>query len=390
MSGEAVKPDLKATDQGHDFTITDIPKSSWPKLLDELLDYTPEIRLEYHGTFMSSKLLARRVKNDKFSTSLVIEPPDPDLSKEIIGDRRQLKFYALYFKDGKQYYVSSQASIDQYIIYYGFPALILSIMPPIKHYEQATVSYPTKEKPVHITLPKEASTEPLLAKEVSLERIVALAGKETVEVGRRNKSGKVLIELPTKKDLNVKVTMLKNEDGNIILEISGLDKENQKHLVEYLSGEFKHNYESRLEHLITLDKKHHAELKTGKGDHQPTVLIVDDEEDAHLPLVVLLEERNFRIEFANDGSEGVKKARLLKPDIILLDITMPKLNGMGAVRLLRLMVETRNIPVMMITADAEIETVMKTSEYNISGYISKPYNPDNVMARVESVLKGQV
>jgi signal transduction histidine kinase len=117
-----------------------------------------------------------------------------------------------------------------------------------------------------------------------------------------------------------------------------------------------------------------------------TILIVDDT-PANLGLVVeCLEDRGFRVVIAQDGEEGLRRAELVRPELILLDVVMPRLDGFEACRRLKALPATRDIPVIFMTSLAE--TGEKLTGFKAGGvdYVTKPLQIDEVFARVSTHL----
>jgi two-component system sensor histidine kinase/response regulator len=117
-----------------------------------------------------------------------------------------------------------------------------------------------------------------------------------------------------------------------------------------------------------------------------TILIVDDT-PANLALVVeCLEDRGFRVVIAQDGEEGLRRAELVRPELILLDVVMPRLDGFETCRRLKSLPATRDIPVIFMTSLAE--TGEKLTGFRAGGvdYVTKPLQVDEVFARVSTHL----
>jgi two-component system, sensor histidine kinase and response regulator len=117
-----------------------------------------------------------------------------------------------------------------------------------------------------------------------------------------------------------------------------------------------------------------------------TILIVDDT-PANLAVVVeCLEGHGFRVVIAQDGEEGLRRAELVQPDLILLDVVMPRLDGFETCRRLKSLPGTRDIPVIFMTALAE--TREKVTGFKVGGldYVTKPLQVDEVFARVSTHL----
>lgn len=118
------------------------------------------------------------------------------------------------------------------------------------------------------------------------------------------------------------------------------------------------------------------------------ILLVDDEKDIIDLLKYNLEkEKEFTIEVAYDGKEALKKIEHFNPDLILLDIMMPEINGLELCRLLKSDAETSHIPVIFLTAkENEIDEILGL-ELGADDYIQKPISPRKVLARIKAVLR---
>jgi putative two-component system response regulator len=118
-----------------------------------------------------------------------------------------------------------------------------------------------------------------------------------------------------------------------------------------------------------------------------TVLVVDDTPD-NLTLMSGLLKDKYKVKIANNGERALKVALTgTPPDIILLDIMMPVMDGYEACRQLKANPETRDIPVVFLTAKAEVEDEMKGFELGAVDYITKPISPPIVLARVHTHLQ---
>lgn len=118
----------------------------------------------------------------------------------------------------------------------------------------------------------------------------------------------------------------------------------------------------------------------------PTILIVDDTPSNLSVVVNLFEEYGYRVAIAQDGEEGVQRAQLVHPDLILLDVMMPGIDGFEACRRLKAQESTRDIPVIFMTALAD--TLDKVAGFNAGGvdYVTKPLRIEEVVARVQTQL----
>lgn len=119
----------------------------------------------------------------------------------------------------------------------------------------------------------------------------------------------------------------------------------------------------------------------------PTILIVDDTPSNLAVVVNLFEDRGYRVSIAQDGEEGMQRAQLLQPDLILLDVMMSGIDGFEACRRLKQQVSTRDIPVIFMTALAMPEHKVEGFRAGAVDYVTKPLQIDEVMARVDTHLK---
>lgn len=114
-----------------------------------------------------------------------------------------------------------------------------------------------------------------------------------------------------------------------------------------------------------------------------TILIVEDNEDNRLIYSQYLTHGGFRVVEATNGAEGIEAARRERPDIILMDISMPVMDGLTATRLLKADPDLLKIPVVALTAHAMASDEEMAREAGCDGYISKPVMPRDVRAEVE-------
>jgi two-component system sensor histidine kinase/response regulator len=119
----------------------------------------------------------------------------------------------------------------------------------------------------------------------------------------------------------------------------------------------------------------------------PKILVVDDVADNVELLVYALEDQGYEVVKAYDGIEALELARLTKPDVIMLDIMMPGIDGIEACRRLKADPELESIPVIMVTALEEDEGLMRGLEAGAQDYIVKPYNVNVATARVQIAME---
>lgn len=120
---------------------------------------------------------------------------------------------------------------------------------------------------------------------------------------------------------------------------------------------------------------------------KPRVLAVDDDERNLALLGAKLEREGYELDTARNGVEALMKVNTFHPDLILMDVMMPQMDGYEALRQLKSREETRYIPVIMLTGRAEIEDKVLGFEVGAEDYINKPYSLQEVSARVKSLLR---
>ena len=117
------------------------------------------------------------------------------------------------------------------------------------------------------------------------------------------------------------------------------------------------------------------------------ILIVDDELDIVESLKFVLEASDFTCYCAYNGEDGLRLAKEIIPDLIILDVMMPKINGYKISRLLKYDAKYKNIPILMVTARSQEEDKLIGEETGADEYITKPFELDEVVKKVEEYLK---
>ncbi|MGB1053022.1 MAG: response regulator [Limisphaerales bacterium] len=117
------------------------------------------------------------------------------------------------------------------------------------------------------------------------------------------------------------------------------------------------------------------------------ILVVDDEPDAIELIRFNLKASGYEVLTAEDGEEALAKARKFSPDMILLDVMLPEIDGLEVCRILRRDPATASLPIIMLTAKAsEIDRVLGL-EFGADDYVTKPFSPRELMLRVRNLLK---
>jgi two-component system KDP operon response regulator KdpE len=120
---------------------------------------------------------------------------------------------------------------------------------------------------------------------------------------------------------------------------------------------------------------------------QPLVLVADDEPRITKLVSVALTGEGFRVVTASGGEDALTRAEEIRPDIVLLDIVMPDLDGIEVMRQLR---ERRAVPVILLTAKGSTADKAKGLDLGADDYIAKPFHPDELAARVRAVIRRSV
>ena len=129
------------------------------------------------------------------------------------------------------------------------------------------------------------------------------------------------------------------------------------------------------------------EAGTG-GDEmqQKKILAVDDERHIVRLIQVNLERAGYQVITAYDGREALKKIEEEHPDLVVLDVMMPYMNGLEALKQIRANPKTRNLPVIMLTAKAQDQDVFQGYSYGVDIYLTKPFNPVELLTFVKRIF----
>jgi len=118
-----------------------------------------------------------------------------------------------------------------------------------------------------------------------------------------------------------------------------------------------------------------------------TVLLIEDDQDIAELLTYNLEQEHYQVLHAGTGEKGLETARIQTPDVILLDLMLPGINGLDVCRTLKGDPATRSIPIIIITARTEEADVVSGLELGADDYITKPFSPRVVVARLRAILR---
>lgn len=118
-----------------------------------------------------------------------------------------------------------------------------------------------------------------------------------------------------------------------------------------------------------------------------TILIVDDEEDIIELIKYNLKNEGYDILTAFTGEQAIKIARQSLPDLIVLDLMLPGIDGLEVTRFLKNSAQTKDLPIVMLTAKGEESDIVTGLELGANDYISKPFSPKELLARIRAILR---
>src|SRR5436305_10241619 len=123
------------------------------------------------------------------------------------------------------------------------------------------------------------------------------------------------------------------------------------------------------------------------GVTRPRVLVIEDERALTKVLTYNLEREGYETIVAHDGQEGLRKAQTLLPDVIILDLMLPGMDGLEVCRQLRAGEQTRNVPILMLTAKAEETDQVVGFSLGADDYVTKPFSVKVLLQRVKALQR---
>jgi two-component system alkaline phosphatase synthesis response regulator PhoP len=118
----------------------------------------------------------------------------------------------------------------------------------------------------------------------------------------------------------------------------------------------------------------------------PLILVAEDERDIRELIVITLQIAGFRVVDVPNGEEAVKKATEITPDLILMDVRMPKVTGFEACKVLKREEKTKDIPIIFLSAKGQEGEISTGLELGAEEYLLKPFAPDDLIRRVNKIL----
>jgi DNA-binding response OmpR family regulator len=116
------------------------------------------------------------------------------------------------------------------------------------------------------------------------------------------------------------------------------------------------------------------------------ILLVEDEKNIVLGVTICLRSAGLIVDVAEDGVDALSKIEVEKPDLVLLDLVMPRLNGLDALQAMKENEKTKDIPVIVLSARAQEEDIQRAMELGAADYMAKPFRPDELLAVIQRVL----
>ncbi len=117
------------------------------------------------------------------------------------------------------------------------------------------------------------------------------------------------------------------------------------------------------------------------------ILVIDDDEDILNLIKIILTNKGYNVFIAMNGEDGIRSAIQDKPDLILLDIMMPVMDGWEILKMLHTDENTRKIPVSMLTCKTDVKNKLIGLQEGAIDYITKPFSPEELVSRVNDVFK---
>jgi DNA-binding response OmpR family regulator len=142
--------------------------------------------------------------------------------------------------------------------------------------------------------------------------------------------------------------------------------------------------------VIVVNLIYHLRIGIFMDTEAKRILCIEDELDMIELMRLIVSRRGYAFDSASGGEEGLRKVRETHPDLVLLDLMMPDLDGWEVYQQMKADEKTRDIPVIVVTAKAQsIDRVLGLHIAKVDDYIAKPFSPQDLMSSVERVLKSK-
>ncbi len=123
---------------------------------------------------------------------------------------------------------------------------------------------------------------------------------------------------------------------------------------------------------------------------KPRILVVEDDPDLRRILKLQLEDRGYEVSEAENGAEGFQSVRAELPDCVILDLMMPVMDGFGFLKRVRSIMNTTEVPIIILTASEDERNRMRGFQYQADVYMSKPYDLDKLVVEVDKLMAKKV
>jgi len=117
------------------------------------------------------------------------------------------------------------------------------------------------------------------------------------------------------------------------------------------------------------------------------ILVIEDEKEMLEAVRLRLEANSYEVISASDGAEGLSQARSEKPDLIVMDIMLPKMDGFTVCRMLKFDENYKNTPIIMLTARTQEMDVARGKEMGADAYLTKPFKSEELLAKIKELIK---
>ena len=126
---------------------------------------------------------------------------------------------------------------------------------------------------------------------------------------------------------------------------------------------------------------------TKSNDGQRTILVVDDFDDTRLLLRTWLQKKGYRVIEAENGKQAVAKAASSQPDLIIMDVEMPELDGLSATRKIRTLANSEELPIVVVSAYGADQFRADALAAGCNEYVSTPFEPEQLEKLIKSLIK---
>ncbi len=232
------------------------------------------------------------------------------------------------------------------------------------------------------------------------EHVIAHNGLDGVALSRMILPAAVVVEkeIPQLQAIGVCKSLLSDERGRSIPVIVLADTTSVDGELTTLSN-FKGVLQRPVEeNAVKSTLQLACEAKAGRPEGQRPVkqreepikvLSVDDSSVVRKLVTMILTAEGFKVSTASDGLDGINKAKEIKPDIILLDFVMPKMNGFQVCRILQKDEKLRQIPVILVTSKGDKVGDKFVNQLGVTDYITKPFQPEELVTKIHQTLEAQ-